>query len=517
MSDRKPSGLEHQIGRVIPRIRLWFILAAALTIPAPAQPEKSAPDFSAVESLMQSRVAAGVPSIAIAVAHHGQIIWERTVGMSDRQRGLQATSHTPYYLASISKTITATALMELAEAGKVDLDRPVNDYLGAAKVSSPMWDVSQATVRRVANHTAGFATYDRDCRVDAPGCDASPASAIRRYGVIVWPPGKYFDYSNMSYGVLGEAVAHVSGTDLATALRQMVFAPLGMTGCTLDPSSDGEEPAAARYDSSPPFPPTPSKRSTAPGASSVYCSVHDLVRFGMFHLKDRRPSQKRILSDRAIETMQAASLDPSEESQYGLSWWVQNDLNGFKGVLAQGGTSDATAYLQLIPSEDLAVAMLWNTGTPNGARLVDQVLAAALPQYRKNLERTPVASQQPPSAPPATVPPGLIAAWSGYVQTYLGRVPLILTIDLSGALVAKLGAEPEVRVPHPRFGDGVIRWTMPGSLGVESEPFDLAMRLHLYNGVLAGAARTAPKPQNRDGSWASYWVRLEKGPAKPVH
>jgi hypothetical protein len=230
----------------------------------------------------------------------------------------------------------------------------------------------------------------------------------------------------------------------------------------------------------------------------------------MFHLKDHLPSQRRILSDRSIELMQSPSLDPREESQYGLSWWVQNDLNGFHGVLAQGGTNDATAYLQLIPSEDIAVAMLWNTGTPDGGKLIDQILAAALPRYRENVEhRTPI--QQPVVTSEApTVPPDMVGAWSGSVQTYLGRVPLTVTIDASGALIARLGNGPEVRRAHPRYGEGVIRWTMPGSLGVEGEPFDLAMRLYLHKESMVGAARTAPLPSGRNAIWVYYWVRVDK-------
>jgi CubicO group peptidase (beta-lactamase class C family) len=338
-------------GRAMPWICKVFL---ALVVPAglqsvlgQAQATRSELDFSAVVSQMRDRVAAGVPSIAIAVAWHGRIIWEYAAGMADRQRNMGATVHTPYYLASISKTVTATALMELVEQKKVDLDQPVNRYLRTAKVRSPMWDVAKATVRRVANHTAGFATYDRDCLADDPECDASAVEAIRRYGVIVWPPGAHFDYSNMDYGILGEVVARVSGGDLAGSLRRTVFAPLGMANCSLDASTVTENPPAARYDQSPPFVRTPLKRSTSPGASSAYCSVHDLAMFGMFHLKDHMPSQRRILSDHAIELMQAPSLDPGE-SQYGLSWWVQDDLNGFHGVLAQGGTNDATAFLQLI-------------------------------------------------------------------------------------------------------------------------------------------------------------------------
>jgi len=479
---------------------------------AQTQQQLATPDFSGIVSLIRDKVTSGVPSIAIAVAHHGRIVWEQAIGSSDRERNIGATVHTPYYLASISKTITATALLELVEHNQVNLDRPVNDYLHDARVSSPMWDVSKATVRRVANHTAGLATYDRDCLVSDRDCDPSAATAIRRYGVIVWPPGDQFDYSNLDYGILGEVVAEASHESLAASLQRRVFAPLGMRDCFLDASADRTNSVAARYDSSPPRSRTPPKRSTAPGASSAYCSVHDLALFGMFHLKDRLPSQKRILSDRSIDQMQAPSLSSAEEFQYGLSWWVQENLNGFHGVLAQGGTNDATAYLQLIPSEDLAIAMLWNTGTPDGAKVVDQILSALIPRYRANLEAAAATAAKPPaSSSPAPEPsPAMLGAWGGFVQTYRGRVPLALDVGASGQLAARLGAEPEVRREHPRFGEDVVRWTMPGSLGVEGEPFDLAMRLYLHGGRLVGAARAGPAASNRNGVWTYYWVQLEK-------
>src|SRR5215475_143385 len=141
--------------------------------------------------------------------------------------------------------------------------------------------------------------------------------------------------------------------------------------------------------------------------------------FGIFHLKDHAASQKRILSDAAISEMQAPSLDPKERQQYGLGWWIQNDLHGFRGVLAQGGTNDGTAYLQLIPSEDIAVAMVVNTAA-DGAGIVDEVLAALLPEYKKSLAASAPAPPQPQS-PPTPVPAEMVGPWNGFVETYKGQ------------------------------------------------------------------------------------------------
>lgn len=116
-------------------------------------------------------------------------------------------------------------------------------------------------------------------------------------------------------------------------------------------------------------------------------------------------------------------------------------------------------------------------------KVVDQVLSAIIPRHRENPETAAAARPPAPSSLAPEPPPAMLGAWTGFVQTYRGTAPLVLDISASGELVAELGAEPEVRRAHPRFGEGVVRWTMPGSLGVEGEPFDLATRLYLHGGM----------------------------------
>lgn len=499
-------------GRYAPALSAFALFLINCPAPVAAQPPDRSSDgnFSEVAAAMQRRVDSGPPpSIAIAVARRGKIVWEHAFGKSDIERQQVATVNTPYFIASISKTITATGLMRLAAQKKVDLDRPVNTYLRSMKITSPMWDVSQVTLRRLANHTAGLATYARGCLVDDSVCDPSPVTAIQRYGVAVWKPGEMFDYSNLGYGVLGEVVAQASGTDLDGALRRLVFAPLGMSTCSVGPDLTQKKGQAPRYAiSSPPLKKSV-KRSSTPGASGVYCSAHDLAMFGVFHLKDHAASQKRILSDAAISEMQAPSLDPKERQQYGLGWWIQKDLHGYQGVLAQGGTNDGTAYLQLIPSEDIAVAVAVNTAA-DGAGIVDEVLAALLPEYKKNLAAAAsVSAPPPPQSPPAEVPSEMVGSWTGFVGTYKGKVPLTVTIDATGRLVAKLAEQPEVSVARARFGNKVLRWSMAGSLGVEGEPFTLAMKLYFREGLLVGDGETSPLPTNPDGFQTYYWVQLK--------
>ena len=495
-----------------PALTACALILLTYGAPLGAQTADPAADgaFPEVAAAMQRRVDLGpTPSIAIAVARGGKIIWERAFGKSDIERQQAATANTPYYIASITKTITATALTRLAAQKKVDLDRPVNSYLRSAKITSPMWDASQVTPRRLANHTAGLATYGRDCLVNDSGCDPSPVTAIQRYGVAVWKPGEMFDYSNLGYGVLGEVVAQASGANLDGALRRLVFAPLGMSSCSVGPDLSQKKGQASRYAIGAPPLKKSVKLSSTPGASGVYCSAHDLAMFGVFHLKDHAASQRRILSDEEISEMQAPSLDPKERQQYGRGWWIQKDLHGYHGVLAQGGTNDSMAYLQLIPSEDIAVAVLVNTYI-DGAAIVDEVLAALLPEYKKNLAAAASVSTPPPppQAPPAQFPSELAGSWTGFVGTYKGKVPLTVTIEATGRVVAKLAEQPEAPVARARFVNKVFRGSIAGSLGVEGEPFTLALKLFFRDGLLLGDAETSPLPTNPNGFQTFYFVQL---------
>ena len=129
-----------------------LFLTLTLSLWAQARPrDVSRPDFSSVRKMIQEQIAnKGTPSMSVAVARNGKILWEEGFGLADRENRVQATEHTMYYTASVTKLFTATALMILQEQKQINLDYPVNEYLGAAKLSSPAWNPDEATLRQVA-------------------------------------------------------------------------------------------------------------------------------------------------------------------------------------------------------------------------------------------------------------------------------------------------------------------------------------------------------------------------------
>jgi CubicO group peptidase (beta-lactamase class C family) len=252
--------------------------------------------FSGVRAAIRQELRKdGVPSLAVGVAKKGKIIWEEAFGLADIARGIASTPETMYSLASISKPFTATGLMVLVERGLVDLDRPANDYLGEAKLTVFEGDASSVTVKHLLHHTAGLGTHWNFFFANEPAERPDMEESIRRYGICVWPPGTIYNYANFGYGILEHIIERASKMRYPDFMSTEVFEPLGLGRTSVITRAPGDDFVAQRYISA---------RSVLPfydfdhrGASAVYSSARDLLRFGMFHLKDRLPGQRKILRE----------------------------------------------------------------------------------------------------------------------------------------------------------------------------------------------------------------------------
>jgi CubicO group peptidase (beta-lactamase class C family) len=469
---------------------------------------KDKPDFSYTHKLIRERMAVeAIPSLSIAVARRGEILWEEGFGWADREYRVPATEHTPYYLASVSKSITATAIMLLHERRMLSLDSPVNAYLGTAQVSSPHWNSAEVTVRQIAMHTSGLTTFARTCYDAQPDFRISADETIQRYGIAFWEPGDRFDYSNLNYGILGEVVSHVSKKPFADFLRTEIFLPLGMNQTSLGIPPSLEKEAAVRYSSD--YGRRDGAVSATPGASLIYSSVHDLALFAMLHLKSLQPNQKAILPNASLDAMQEQTVEVGDGSQYGMGWWVNKNYNGFRAVLAQGGTDDASAWMQLVPSEGIAVIVLVNTGSGLPSEVIEETLATMLPAFREKRTNTSQSDLSPKKNAPA---PAFVGQWMGTIRTYCKNIPLILQIADTGEISANLGTQLRTPLANVRFEPQRLCGNMAGDLEVEedtgSEPYDLDVELYLAGDTLYGAVTTSPRSSRHQFARLSYWVEL---------
>ena len=479
--------------------------SALFALPVMAQqktPDSSARyDFAPVRAYIQKTLAEKrLPSVSVAVAKKGKILWEESFGWADREKMIPATPETMYALASLTKPYTSTGVLELAEQHKVDLDAPINQYLDSAPITAITGDVSGATVRRVLCHTSGLPIHSAN--LFGNGEQVPPmADTIHRYGVLVNPPGQYFNYSNLGYGVLGYVTSLVSHLEWQDYMRDKVFLPLGLLHTSVGIGPGLESYAAARYDNQnrrlPPF------AADTPGASAIWASAHDVIRFGMFQLKDHLPDQERILSEMTLDLMKKPATGgvPSAgtmlgQKSYGLGWFIEPDDHGYTVLSHEGTTLGTTTTLEIFPSEDLAIAILINQGVVEDTLvdIVQHVAAAILPPYAAALN-APVPTQQALSSTETqpSVLTQLEGTWIGTARTWQGSIPLTLTIQSDGDVHVKLGDQLETLLTTvPPFLKehrlvGMFTGTMP-TPDVKDFADKVGLTLSFRNGRLVGEA-----------------------------
>jgi len=454
-----------------------------------------------------------LPSMAVAVAKDGKIVWEQGFGLADRENRTPASEHTLYSVASVSKPVAATGLMVLKERKLIELDKPINDYLGEAKLRARVGDAAQATVRRVANHTAGLPLHYQFFYADEAYRAPTRDETIRRYGNLVTAPGERYQYSNLGYGVIDYVIERQGGKKFADFMREDVFLPLGMTHTSIDVGPGLEPHHAIRY--------TPDGRRIPfygfdhPGASAVYASAHDLALFALFHMKEHLAEQRPILSDAAIDEMQVATAQSQGGSGYGVGWGSGDTRRGYHTVEHSGGMPGVATLCSFVPSERVAVVVLCNTGSPLVGYVNDMIYKIMLPEAKKKADG--VKGDTGDGGGKFVPSAELLGDWKGHLVTYKSENPLLLSVKESGDVHVKLGDQLETLLSGASIRDGCLRGRFAGVVDYDDargRPYQVQLDLKLREGVLNGSAITATLPDGRGSSAVTHWAELKRDEAK---
>jgi CubicO group peptidase (beta-lactamase class C family) len=448
-------------------MRLPFLLSLVLTgawcaeTPAP-------PDFREVRQFIEQRIAEGPsPSAAVAVIRNGRVVWAEGFGYADRENQRKATADSIYWLASVSKPLTATALMTLVERGEIDLDRPANDYLPGAKLRSYAGDAREITIRRLASHTSGMPTHFNFFHEGAapPPWDVT----IRRYGFAVARPGTRQEYSNLGFGLLGYISELVSGVRWRALLERTVFDPLGMTRTSDHVRAGHEAEAAVPYwmDAAGRGIRLKPYQFDHPAASTYWGSANDLARFVRMHLNDGALDGVRILKPESAIAMRTPRRDPraaegfnegsTAEIRYCIGWGVERFL-GHDSFSHSGGMPGVATMVRVFPENKSAVIVLTNSDDRNMAWEV----ALRISRILVNEPSANAAIPAPVRSP--NPPPELTGAWSGKLEHYDGPVPLRLRVQAGGAVEVSFGNRPPVSVRDAAFGQAYMTGTVDALL-----------------------------------------------------
>lgn len=190
-----------------------------------AQGDLSPATIEQVSRLVAAQMSrAGIPGLSIAVVTDLKVRWSNGYGMADLENSVAATPATNYRLASISKTLTAAAVMQLVEAGKLDLDAPIQRYVPT--FPRKKWPV---TARQLLGHVGGIRTY-KPGEMDNTHHFANLTDALTVFkdDPLEYQPGTSYIYSSEGYTILAVAVEGASGMNYFDYIRKHIFEPAGM-------------------------------------------------------------------------------------------------------------------------------------------------------------------------------------------------------------------------------------------------------------------------------------------------
>jgi CubicO group peptidase (beta-lactamase class C family) len=487
------------VGTLIPSVLACAPPSASLT---PASPPHS-PALARIQARLDSLVGARVaPSFAVAVARDGEIIFQTSAGFQDREHAVLATPHTIYPLASVAKSITAIAIMRLVEDGRLRLDEPVSTYIGRDIVRVHSGDPRTLTIRTLLSMTGGVPHLYLHHWADDPHPPAAERDLVRRYGFSAFPPGRFFHYSNMSFGVLQHVISTVTGMPFGRYVETAVFRPLGLR------HSVGDVPAALASSAARLYMARDERavayRHLEPrGGAWFYSSAHDLAILGSTLGIDSAGGTPRAGRSVLGSTHRRVMLDFSRRPYYALGWWGGVTPSGLLTAIADGQAVGTTASMKLLPQFGVAAVALTNQAISNDVTLalVDSLLAAVEPAFAQ------LAPAGPMQIPAEFIPQPLVATaewrgeWTGAVTSSEGTRLLALSIDSGAPPTLRIAGGAPVALRSPTVMNGLLEATVPATLPLaetDGVPHRLELRLRVDGDHITGylvAASTAERPR----------------------
>lgn len=325
--------------------------------------------FSQLDTVLQEIMARwGIPGLGVGIVEDGEIVYARGFGVQSLDTRAPVTTDSMFCVASITKCFVATAVMQLVEQGKLDLDTPLVQYLPEFQLDDERCTL--ITLRQVLSHTSGMPDMDEAEYDELISHPEYNEDASRRYVLalagrkMIADPGERFAYSNIAYDVLGYLISKTSGQIFEDYMRDHVFLPAGMPESALSHLEIPPTRLAVPHLRTPLMrvnPVYPYHRADAP-ASFLHTSVLELCNWAITCLKGSVPNGQGLLSPASYELMWTPVVDrgsPPFYESHGLGW-VIGHYEGVKTVSHGGGGFGWTDFLTILPEINGAVIILCN-------------------------------------------------------------------------------------------------------------------------------------------------------------
>jgi uncharacterized protein YbbC (DUF1343 family)/CubicO group peptidase (beta-lactamase class C family) len=395
-----------------------------------------APDSAAlsrIDDIVKEEIAAGrLPGAVVLVGGESSVYSRRAFG--DRQvapERLPMTEDTIFDLASLTKPVaTATAIMQLEELGKLDLDAPVARYWPEFATNGK----AAITLRQLLTHYSGLPA-DLGLSVKWSGREIARRMMVQARPVAT--PGSRYRYSDINFEVLGEVVERVSGLPLDAYCEQHIFGPLGMRDTAFKPKDTARIAPTEAGRQGTVHDPTAFRMGGVAGHAGLFSTVGDLARFARMLLAGGELDGVRVLQAASVEAMTAPQSPAGRERLRGLGWDLAPPFASNHDVLppvgAYGHTGFTGTSMWIDPVSRIYVVLLTNRVHPDGrgdVKLLRERLAVAVGESLGMMSNADILAARPALAPFVGATPAVqtgldVLASQGFVPLRGLRVGLI--------------------------------------------------------------------------------------------
>ena len=333
----------------------------------------------------------GVVGLSLALVDGQKVAWSAGFGYADQSGGVPYSADTLSQIASVSKTFSAAAVMQLAERGKLDIDKPLSACLPQFSILQRFPGSKPITLRSMLTHHSGIPSSADDApgAVDDSGdTDAFIASVVQNLAnqYPTAPVDISYQYANTPFTLLGPVVAKASGKDFVTYTGDSLFKPMGMAHSSFyfDAQYLEKNGLAKQYQSGAEIPGL--WFLNAQGAGSIYTTAADMALYIRTILNNgRAPSGQTILKSGTLGRMltsQTANIPLDFSKQVGLGWDINSEPSlAYAGRLIEKDGASPVAFcsdLKILPDQGLGVIFIFNTAGAPAHDLATQTLKAAL-------------------------------------------------------------------------------------------------------------------------------------------
>ena len=355
----------------------------------PALAQSTPANFDAVDKYISTKMKElGIPGAALVIVEGDQIVHLKAFGVADAS-GRPVTPQSPFFTGSTGKSFTALAIMQLVEAGKIELDEPVQTYLPWFRVADA--DASKTiTVRQLLNMNSGIPqAIGQEQIANFDLSDSAIENNVRALANVDLSaaPGERYEYSNANYVTLGMIIQAVSGESYEDYIAEHIFKPLDMQNSFTSKSEAQKNGLVVGYQNwfGIPIasPNLPFSRGSLP-AGQLNMSIEDFGHYLVAQLNDGSYQGVSVLSPTGIATLHHPDVPMSDSTNfYGMGWEVQH-FQDVEVIRHNGQIPGYTTDMFLVPQQDIAVAMVMNTYSPmlgvRVSRLPSSVLRMLLGQ-----------------------------------------------------------------------------------------------------------------------------------------